>query len=349
MGRGEHTFREIMTQTDAWKTALDEVFFRREEIERLFFYNNYEEIIFTGCGSAHYLSKTAAAMWQEMTGVRALAFPASDMVLFPRSSIVAGKPSLLVAISRSGETTETIQAVKVFKKHGGKNVLVITCYENSSLTGDASLILVSREGKEVSIAQTRSLSSMLLIVMALAEIFVDGVDYSQQLKRLPAIGDGLIKKYGKLPEKLGRNKVFKKFFFLGSGHLYGLACEAMLKMKEMSLSYSEAFHFLEFRHGPKALIDSESLVIGLLSTPARREELAVISEMRGLGAKALVLAEEKEENLEVDYPVSLSSGLLDFARAILYLPVLHLLAYHKALANGLNPDTPAHLDMVVRL
>lgn len=188
---------------------------------------------------------------------------------------------------------------------------------------------------------------MLLVAQLCAGIASGRADHCEQLKALPIHGERVIEEQHRLIRELGESEEFDKFVFLGSGPNYGLACEAMLKMKEMSLSPSEAFHFLEFRHGPKLAVDEKTLVVGLLSDSARDYEIAVPEEGRGIGAKALVLTDRGEE--EADYLVQLSSGLSELARGVLYMPLLQLLAYYRALSRGLDPDAPLHLDAVVEL
>lgn len=349
--RGIHTLEEIMGQTAAWQVALEETIAKGEQIRELFDKGGFREVVFTGCGSTYYLSLTAAAIFQHLTGLRAVALPASELALFPDSSLVGGEPTLLVAVSRSGETTETLWAVRAFKESWGKSVLAITCYEDSPLASEAYLSLIAREGKEESIAQTRSFTSMLVAAQALAGIAAGRGDYLEQLQALPPLGERLIAKRRGLARELGEDAGLQRFFFLGSGPRYGLACEAMLKMKEMSLSYSEAFHFMEFRHGPKSMVDETTLVVGLVSDSAREHEVAVLKEAKELGARTLALAESKKQAGfgDIDYLVCFDSGLTELARVVLYLPVLQLLAYYRAVAKGLDPDRPMHLEAVVRL
>lgn len=116
---------------------------------------------------------------------------------------------------------------------------------------------------------------------------------------------------------------------------YGLASELSLKMKEMTLSHSEPFHFLEFRHGPKSMVNKRTLIIGLGSQAQAAQEAAVVREMRDLGAQAIVLSEDQAE---ADHAVAFASGLPEEVRGVLYLPVLHLMAFERALAKDLNPD-----------
>lgn len=347
---GVHTHQEIWEQSIAWEATLVHILQQEEKIRRFFQEGGFREAIFTGCGSTYYLSLAAAAIFQTLTGVRTRALPASELLLFPNSSLLREEPALLVAVSRSGETTETLRAVQLFKEGYGKEVLAITCYEGSKLMAYASLGLTAKEAKERSVAQTRSFASMFLVAQLCAGIAAEDPDYCNQLTTLPDHGKRLMAEESSLIKKVGEDLNFRRFFFLGSGPHYGLACEGMLKMKEMSLSYAEAFHFLEFRHGPKSMVDEETLLIGLLSDSARRYEVALLAEMRGYGAKTLVLAEEGGSGeLSADYVVPLRCGLTEMARGLLFMPLLQLLAYHRAMAKGLDPDRPRNLEPVVLL
>jgi glucosamine--fructose-6-phosphate aminotransferase (isomerizing) len=345
--RGVKTQKEILSQFATWETTLSDIFSQEARLREFFQRKAFTEIIFTGCGSTYYLSLAAAATFQALTGIRARAVPASELFLFPVSFLVKDGPVLLVAISRSGETTETLQAVQSFKKGYGNDVLAISCYEDSSLVVACSNSLVAKEAKEASVVQTRSFSSMLLIAQLCAGIAAGRDDYCNQLRTLPAHGERVIGEQHSLIKELGENEEFDKFVFLGSGPNYGLACEAMLKMKEMSLSSSEAFHFLEFRHGPKSAVSEKTLVVGLLSDSARHHEIAMVEEVRAIGAKTLVLTDQGGE--EADYLVRLNSGLSELARGVLHMPLLQLLAYYRSLSRGLDPDAPPHLNAVVRL
>jgi glucosamine--fructose-6-phosphate aminotransferase (isomerizing) len=169
------------------------------------------------------------------------------------------------------------------------------------------------------------------------------------MQTLPNLGTQLIATYHGLTRQLGQDSRFERFYFLGSGLQYGLASEANLKMKEMSLSFSEAFHFMEFRHGPMSMVNERTLIVGLLSEKNRAHELAVLHEMRKLGAQTLVLTDQAVAEQEVDYQVCFHSGLPDTSRAVLYLPFLQLLGYYRAVTNGQNPDQPHNLTAVIVL
>jgi glucosamine--fructose-6-phosphate aminotransferase (isomerizing) len=348
--RGFHTFAEISSQAGIWAYTVAEFQALAPRLGRFLPDLHPSQAIFTGCGSTYYLSLTAAALFQALNGVTAQARPASELVIFPTLVFASGTPALLVAISRSGETTETLDALEVFRRHVGGQVLAITCDGASSLAREADFNLTASHAREESVAQTRSFSSMALLAEALAG-HLAGHDVVAALGPLPTICQRLLDEYGDLARRLGEAADINRFFFLGSGYLYGIASEAMLKMKEMSLSYSEAFHTLEFRHGPMSMVDEHTLIVGLLSESALRHETAVLRQMHQGGAQVLAISESGSglDGSDRVHEVVLRSGVPAWARPVLYLPVLHLLAYYRAIANGQDPDRPAHLDAVVML
>src|SRR5687767_7912249 len=154
------TYREIKSQTEAWEQALDVT-------DKVSLPNaaDYEQVIFTGCGSTYYLSIAAAALYQELTGCGARAVPGGELLLNSQS-ILTDQKTLLVAISRSGTTTETVKAVEKFKAERRGQVIVISNYD-ASLSHLADLNIVISKGQEESVAQTRSFASMYVAVTAL--------------------------------------------------------------------------------------------------------------------------------------------------------------------------------------
>jgi glucosamine--fructose-6-phosphate aminotransferase (isomerizing) len=337
-----HTLDEIQSQPEAWQEALEVVALAAESLQSLWAGENYSQVIFTGCGSTYYLSIAAAALFQELTGRPARAVPGGELVMYPASAYAAGGRSLLVAVSRSGETSETVQALKQFRQQPAGGVITVTNYGHSPLASLGDVNLVIPAGQEESVAQTRSFASMYVATTALAALLAGRQELDQAMRNLPEVGRRLIAQYGELAHAWGSNMELDRFYFLGSGPRYGLACEANLKMKEMSLTHSEPFHFLEFRHGPISMVGPSTLVIGLLSEANRGHEIAVLEGAHQLGGQVLRLG-------EADTDVTFTSGMPEPVRNVLYLPVLQLLACYRALAKGLNPDRPNNLVAVVKL
>lgn len=344
---GKHTYAEIMSQPETWAKALN-LFADKEEVLKSFWHaGNFERVIFTGCGSAYYVAMVGARLFQSLTGALTQAIPASELVLFPET-IYTKHRTLLVTVSRSGTTTETAEAVEVFRERVQGSVLYIGCTEGSALEKLADFALVADFAREESVAQTRSFSTMVVLAQLTAAA-IGGLDSGPALQTLPATCQRLLETYRDLARRLGEDADIERFFFLGSHILYGIANEAMLKMKEMSLSYSEAYHTLEFRHGPMSMVDSHTLIVGLASANAYTPEMAVLREMHSRGARVLALAESFIDDSSSFYNVALDSNIPDWARTILYLPILQLVAYYRALSRGQNPDRPAGLEYAIML
>jgi glucosamine--fructose-6-phosphate aminotransferase (isomerizing) len=330
-----HTYQEIKTQTEAWAQALDVV--NASVLPRA---GDYDQVIFTGCGSTYYLSLAAAALYQELTGRPARAVPGSELLL-NSSTVLTGVETLLVAVSRSGTTTETVKATQKFKTEGRGEVVVITNYDEV-LSRSADVNLVIDKGQEQSVAQTRSFASMFVAVTAMCAKMAGREGLIEAMKELPVIGNLVIGKYEEYAKSIGGNLDFDRFYFLGSGLRYGLACEVNLKMKEMTLTHSEPFHVLEFRHGPMSMVNEKAVVVGMLSDANRIHEAKVLSEMRTLGGTVAAIGEGEAD-------VCFESNIPECVRGVLYLPILQLMAFYRSVKKGLNPDCPANLTAVVKL
>jgi glucosamine--fructose-6-phosphate aminotransferase (isomerizing) len=255
---------------------------------------------------------------------------------------------MLIATSRSGETTETIRAMQTYTRKTGKEPLAITCSPELEIGSLTNRILDASAASEQGVAQTRSLTSMYILAQVAACIAAKKPELIEKIRQLPRYFQPLIHEYHPLAKEIGGRVELNHIVFLGTGIHYGLACEAHLKMKEISISYAEAFPFMEFRHGPKSIITKNSLVVGLVSDQTKDAELKVLSEMKNLGATVLEVADGLDD-FQSDYRININSGLGDIVRGPLYLPVLQLIAYHRAIVKGLDPDQPVHVDTVVKL
>jgi glutamine---fructose-6-phosphate transaminase (isomerizing) len=342
---GSQTLEEILSQPSVWKKSLQRLSDRDRQKYPLF--KDYDQVLFTGCGSTYYLSLWAARLCEKATGLICRAVPASDLLLFPEAWLRSSNRSLLVAVSRSAETTETIRALKAFQAGKYGDAIVVTCYRDRTLAQLTPMVVDVPDSQEQSVAQTRSFTNMMLAIIWLLG--------GPILRDLPGLyfeaGEKLINEYSQLARQIGEDDSISKFFFLGSGPLYGLASEAMLKMKEMSLAHSESFHTLEFRHGPMSLVDRGSLIIGLTDASMGKYEFALLHEMRSKGARTLGLLDQDDPTAgdALDNRVLFQSGISELWRAPLYLPILQLIAYNRSIYRGLNPDRPLNLSSVVVL
>lgn len=340
--RGESTWQEITAQPAAWAQALDVVCSRSDHLAALWSQHPGQRVIFTGCGSTYYLSVAAASLFQTLTARGARAVPAGELILYPAMSYEVGAPTVLVAISRSGTTSETVKAVEEFKTLGNGAVIAISTYENTPLTAHADVALVIPGAQEYSVAQTRSFTSMYVATVAVAAHVSGKANLLTAMEALPEFGERLIDSGQSFARSLGENLDLDRFYFLGSGPRYGLACESNLKMKEMSLTHSEPFPFLEFRHGPMSMVTDSTAIIGLRAAKNYAHEQAVLDDMRDLGGHVYSLSDG-------DADINFSCQLPDPVQNVLYLPVLQMMAHYRSMAKGLNPDKPNNLSAVINL
>ena len=341
------TIREIHAQTGAWGAVLAAHDAAPGCLQRVVDAGGDAQMAFFRSRTSYYLSLAAAAVYRQVTGWPAQAIPPSDVLLFRDAARSRRRPPAWVFISRSGTTTETVRAARAIGKEPGTITVAITCNPRGDLQGGCGYAVVAEAAREESVVMTQSFSSMLLTTQLLAAVRAGDGGLTAELQELPALGAAMLERC----EGVGRRVAMQphqRWVYLGQGPYYGLACEGMLKVKEMSLTASEAYHTLEYRHGPKALMDRETRAIFLLSEGGKALETPMIPEVRSLGGSSLVVC-ETAHGVEADDVVELQSGLGDVARLCLYMPLLHLLAYHRALAKGMNPNKPKNLREVVRL
>jgi glucosamine--fructose-6-phosphate aminotransferase (isomerizing) len=306
------------------------------------------EWLFVGCGSSYYVALSAAATMSTLTGLRSRALPASEVLLYPGS--VPAEACIPVLISRSGQTSEVVTAAEALKARGIPT-LGITCDGGQSLAKLASETLVLARADEKSTVMTRSFSSMLLTLQALAAVIAGNSTFTDSLQEMSAAAASLLPE---LPEKVRAfvgSHDFEDYVYLGQGPFYGLACEGALKVTEMSVSYAQSFHTLEFRHGPKSIVGPETLLVFLLSETGYNAECEALKEMKSLGATTLVVTNRANGAVRAasDLTLELKLDVPELARLAPYLFAGQLLGLYTGLKKNLDPDSPRNLSRVVLL
>jgi glucosamine--fructose-6-phosphate aminotransferase (isomerizing) len=348
---GTLTYPEISDQANALSAAMEQVALRKQWIDVYLNNPSYSQVVFIGSGSSYYQAQTMAATYRKWLGRSAAALPSSDIFLFPGQSVAGEGKKLLVGVSRSGESSEVILAINSVKSDPDWDVCGITCHEDSTLAC-ISDCLVSPLGKEKSTVMTKSFSSMTFMMQcAIAAAAGESSPYWTELEATRSLDAAQVENADRTAKQLAEQRSFSNFIYLGMGALNGIAQEACLKLKEMSYVWTESFGTLEFRHGPKSIIDDKSFVCVLLSETARSYELKVAEEMKGYGAfVTLLTAQAGAETGFADLVVDLGgSAISDEARAVLYLPFLQYFGYYTALQKGVDPDHPRNLTQVVKI
>lgn len=342
-------YEDIIGQASAWKASIQTVDEQASEIAD-FFAEPIDELVFTACGSPYYLGLSAARLWAEEVGSRATAAPASEIMLFPEAVLPAGGSPVLVGISRSGESTETVKAAKAFAKKFPARTVLFGCREDSTLDRLADLSIVIPEAHDDVVPQTKSFSSMYLAAQYAAALVAGDDDLAAALRELPEELPSLLSQYEPILKRIGEAD-WETAVFLGGGPLYGVAAEAALKLTEMSLTHAVSYHTLEVRHGPRSVIDDKTLVVSLGSRRGEPHEQHVITDLlEGSTPHILALTPDNGWKLDgVGHEIPVGGRLPDHAVGLQYLPLLQLLAYYRAMHKGLDPDTSRNLSHHVQL
>ncbi len=343
------TLQEILSQPEAWKKVLQQAAQEKWELRPAG--SPSGPLLFVGCGTSYYLAQSAAASFTRISSQSSQALPSSEALLLAPASVVSSANPLAVAISRSGTTTETVWAANHLRRNLQTPVVAVTSCADCDLVRESDRHIIIPEAQEKSVVMTRSFTSQLLALHLASAACAKARGLLDQLAGIPERGAQLLKDAAARVRAVAEDSSLDHFVFLGQGIFYGAANEAMLKIKEMSLSFSEAYHTLEYRHGPMSIAGARTLITFLISDAGREQEIRMLADMKNLGARTLVLCDVADEQIRrhADCLIELGGGLPEEARLLLSMPLLQLLAYHRAIAKNLNPDTPRHLSQVVTL
>lgn len=349
-GRGAHSLNEILSQPRCWGECLKQLE-EKGAIEKIREgFAGAREWLFIGCGSSYYIGLAAAASWSALTGLRARAIPASELLLYPELTLAGAQGIAAVLISRSGRTSEVLRAAEVLEERNIRT-LAVTCASNQPLERLATTTLALLPADEQSSVMTRSFTSMLLGLQFLAARWVDDCGFTTALGNLPGAAETVLGAVHTDIRNFVAARKFADYVYLGQGPFYGLACESALKVTEMSVSYAQNFHTLEFRHGPKSIVSAETLLVFLLSETGYDVECDVVEEVKRLGGTTLVIANRADARARAaaDLLIEFSFDLPELARLAPYLFAAQLLGLYTGLGKNLDPDHPPNLSRVVLL
>jgi glutamine---fructose-6-phosphate transaminase (isomerizing) len=349
--RGVHSLAEILSQPEFWGRCLEALGRQGSMAEVRQPFRSAREWLFVGCGSSYYIALAAAAAWTAITGVRARAIPASELLLFPELVLAGSEDLAAVVISRSGRTSEAVRAAQLLEREKNIRVLAVTGTPDQPLEQIATATLPLLPCDEQSTVMTRSFTSMLIGLQYLAAIEANHSVFLNGFSRLPGLARKAMDSLHPQVRDFASGRQFADYACLGQGPFYGLACETALKVNEMSVSYAQNFHTLEFRHGPKSIVGPETLVIFLLSEQGYDAECEVLQEVKGLGGTTLTVTNRADGRARAasDLLLEFDFELPEILRLAPYVFAGQLTGLYTGLQKGLDPDNPRHLSRVVFL
>jgi len=357
--RGEYQhymFKEIYEQPRAIAETLEGRIVNGEVPDSIFgeqaseIFARTKHIHIVACGTSYHAGLIGSYWLESMVGIPCKVEVASE---FRYRKPVALKDSLFVTLSQSGETADTLSALRESRSIGFKHSLAICNVEESSLVRESELSLLTRAGPEIGVASTKAFTTQLVAMILLTLVMGRHAGWSEEkqktviaeLETLPGAIDhvlGLNDEIRMLATRFGNKN---HALFLGRGPMYPVAMEGALKLKEISYIHAEAYPAGELKHGPLALVDKEMPVVAVAPNDELLEKLkSNLEEVRARGGELIVFADEKAGVREGDgIEVHTVAPVDNVLAPIVYTVPMQLLAYHVAVLKGTDVDQPRNL------
>ncbi|WP_099861157.1 glutamine--fructose-6-phosphate transaminase (isomerizing) [Pasteurella multocida] len=314
-----------------------------------------EHIQIVACGTSYNAGMVARYWFEHLAGISCDVEIASE---FRYRKFVTRPKSLLITLSQSGETADTLAALRLAKEKGYMGAMTICNVAGSSLVRESDLAFMTRAGVEIGVASTKAfttqLATLLMLVIAIGKV-TGNISLSQEeelvkaLQSLPAEIEKALA-FNQQIESLAQDFADKHHaLFLGRGEYYPIAMEGALKLKEISYIHAEAYAAGELKHGPLALIDADMPVIVVAPTNDLLEKVkSNIEEVRSRGGQLYVFADKEAGFTETEgMKIMTMPKVNEVIAPIFYTIPMQLLAYHVALIKGTDIDQPRNLAKAV--
>ncbi len=324
------------------KCSFDDIEFTKEYL------SSVNRIFIVACGTAMHAGLVGKNLFEKLCKIPTEVDIASE---FRYRNPIIDEHTLCIYISQSGETADTIAALKLAKSKGAKT-LAVSNVIGSSITREADYSIYTHAGPEIAVASTKAYTSQVVLIAILAMYFaevLESVDAQviEELKAdiidLPSKIEQILDNTEQIKEFAKKTYTEKDMFFLGRGTDYNVALEGSLKLKEISYIHSEAYAAGELKHGPIALIENGVTVIGIITNPELVEKsISNVQEVITRGAKTLIITNQIIPNGHFDYIINIPETN-PLVSPILSVVPMQLLAYHISKLKGLDVDKPRNL------
>ncbi|AFI90459.1 SIS domain-containing protein [Pectobacterium parmentieri] len=358
------TEKEIRQQPESWIRSLINIGHQRSHIDAFLtplLQNASLKIILTGAGTSAFIGDIIAPWLSRHTGENFVSVPTTDLVTNPLDYLTEQEPTLLVSFARSGNSPESVAAVDLVNQLVNDCYhLIITCneagslYQNATTNSNSLALLMPLETHDRGFAMTSSISTMMASCLS---VFAPDVINSTTFQDVAKRCEQIIASQGEFHESVFGDLPFKRVVYLGSGGLQGVARESALKVLELTAGKLAAFYDSPtgFRHGPKSLVNNETLVVVMVSSHpyTRQYDLDLLAELRRDQQALHVIAicsspcTEAETGPHIWLPPS--RDFIDVEQAFCFLIYAQIFALTESIKAGITPDTPSTSGTVNRV
>ena len=312
------------------------------------FLESINQIYIVACGTAMHAGLVGKNLIEKLCSIPVTVEIASE---FRYRNPLINEHTLCIYITQSGETADTIAALKLAKEKGAKT-LAISNVIGSSITREAHKTIYTHAGPEIAVASTKAYTSQVVLITLLSIYFSELLErynsillenLKAEILELPNKVTKILKDSDYIRDVAQRIYNNKDMFFLGRGNDYNIALEGSLKLKEISYIHSEAYPAGELKHGPIALIEKGTFVVGILTDPNLiAKSISNIQEVITRGAKTLIITNQEITQSDFDFVFSIPNTNPLISPIISIIP-LQLLSYYIAKEKGLDVDKPRNL------
>ena len=306
-------------------------------------------LIFAACGTSWHAALIGEYMLEQYAHISVEVEYASE---FRYRNPILTKDDVVILISQSGETADTLAALREAKLHGATAIGICNVV-GSSIARESDGGVYIHAGPEIGVASTKAFTSQLTVLTLLTNLLArrrgmsreQGMELVQELKLLPDKVQTILSNTKQIEYIAGEFKEMKNFLYLGRGYNFPVALEGALKLKEISYIHAEGYPAAEMKHGPIALIDEKMPVVFIAPNDKTYEKImSNIQEVKARQGRVIAIVNEKEKNISelVDYLICVPHTLDLFSPILSVIP-LQLLAYYIAVSRGCNVDQPRNL------
>lgn len=333
-GYEHYMLKEIMEEPIVLEKTLKPFI---DNFDNIFDVSGYEEIHIVACGSAMYAGMIGKSLIEENANIRVLCEVASE---YRYKKILYDRKTLVVVISQSGETADTIAAMRKAKENGALTLAIVNV-KGSTIARESDRQIFIEAGPEIAVATTKAYILQVAVMALLACRVAGKKDIVDELKRLPRLLKEVVDKRDTYLEIAKKISDREDIFFIGRKIDYAISLEGSLKLKEVSYIHSEAYQAGELKHGTISLIDKGTPVFAIVTEDDIKEKtISNICEVKARGAMIIVVS--NEDGFECDYLIKVPR-VSEFLQPILVVPCLQLIAYEVAKIRGCDIDKPKNL------
>lgn len=334
--------KEIHEQPEAVRNTLFEVSDIKKIVSQ---FPEFKRVTFVACGTSYHASLVGKYLFEGLLGLPTDVILASE---FEFSEKAIDPHALVIFISQSGETADTLKALRIANKKA--KTLAIVNVLGSTATREADYVIFTRAGPEIGVAATKTYISQLTCIYLLAACMCQDEELLEELQKIPDCMKAVLSLEDEIKEMAGKYKDAQDFFFIGRGFSYPTALEGALKLKEITYIHGEGYAAGELKHGPLALIDDDVPVVAVVPPGKSHDRtLSNVQEVKARGARVIGLGSEDDQVLssEASDMVEFPHQIPELLSPLLYVVPLQLLAYHISVQRGIDPDKPKNLAKCV--